>query len=50
MIWEYSEDNLIEQTAIDIFFHRLVGIHCWLITKKALVRAVRLVGWISVKW
>lgn len=23
MIWEYSEDNLIEQTAIDIFFHRL---------------------------
>ena len=23
MAWEYSEDNLIEQTAIDIFFHRL---------------------------
>jgi len=23
MAWEYSEDNLIEQTAIDLFFHRL---------------------------
>jgi type I restriction enzyme R subunit len=23
MTWEYSEDNLIEQTAIDLFFHRL---------------------------
>lgn len=24
MAWEYSEDNLIEQTAIDLFFNRLV--------------------------
>ncbi len=23
MSWEYSEDNLIEQTAIDLFFKRL---------------------------
>ena len=23
MAWEYSEDNLIEQTAIDLFFHQL---------------------------
>ena len=23
MTWEYSEDNLIEQTAIDLFFHQL---------------------------
>ncbi|MBA9078256.1 type I restriction endonuclease subunit R [Rufibacter quisquiliarum] len=23
MTWEYSEDNLIEQTAIDLFFHKL---------------------------
>jgi len=23
MIWEYSEDNLIEQTAIDLFFNQL---------------------------
>ncbi len=23
MTWEYSEDNLIEQTAIDLFFNRL---------------------------
>ena len=23
MSWEYSEDNLIEQTAIDLFFNRL---------------------------
>jgi len=23
MAWEYSEDNLIEQTAIDLFFNRL---------------------------
>ncbi|AEI49871.1 type I restriction endonuclease subunit R [Runella slithyformis] len=23
MAWEYSEDNLIEQTAIELFFHRL---------------------------
>ncbi len=23
MTWEYSEDNLIEQTAIDLFFDRL---------------------------
>lgn len=23
MTWEYSEDNLIEQTAIDLFFNQL---------------------------
>ena len=23
MTWEYSEDNLIEKTAIDLFFHQL---------------------------
>jgi type I restriction enzyme R subunit len=23
MAWEYSEDNLIEQTAIDLFFNQL---------------------------
>ena len=23
MTWEYSEDNLIEQTAIDLFFNKL---------------------------
>ena len=23
MTWEYSEDNLIEQTAIDLFYHKL---------------------------
>src|SRR5688572_12562917 len=23
MAWEYSEDNLIEKTAIDLFFHKL---------------------------
>jgi type I restriction enzyme, R subunit len=23
MAWEYSEDNLVEQTAIDLFFHQL---------------------------
>jgi len=26
MAWEYSEDYLIEQTAIDLFFNRLPGI------------------------
>jgi hypothetical protein len=25
MTWEYSEDNLIKQTAIDLFFYQL----CW---------------------
>lgn len=37
-MFEYSEDNLIEQTAIDLFFINWGGIHYWPITKKALAK------------